>query len=156
MDIIKHTEQWFKEAIPSPTEEDFSVQLSVFLEEFSETLSELYLSTNSQLDQAHLNNTTQLLFDSLHSLIDLLRNRGVKATVANNILFLDGLADTVVTAVGTAYAAKMNLPGALQEVNRSNHSKFVNGKPIFFEGTRKIAKGPDYQKPDLEPFVDSK
>ncbi len=46
----------------------------------------------------------------------------------------------------------MDIVGALQEVNRSNYSKFVNGRAVFDENG-KIKKGPDYSKPDLTKFV---
>ena len=43
----------------------------------------------------------------------------------------------------------MSIVEAVGRVNKSNWSKFVNGKPIFDENG-KIAKGPDYVKCDLE------
>jgi hypothetical protein len=42
----------------------------------------------------------------------------------------------------------MDIVGALREVNRSNYSKFVNGRAVFDENG-KIKKGADYSKPDL-------
>lgn len=45
-----------------------------------------------------------------------------------------------------------DIVGALQEVNRSNWSKFENGEPIFDENG-KIKKGPNYRPPDLSKFV---
>jgi hypothetical protein len=58
------------------------------------------------------------------------------------------LADQIVTAVGIASMLDMDIVGALQEVNRSNYSKFVNGRAVFDENG-KIKKGADYSKPDL-------
>ena len=42
--------------------------------------------------------------------------------------------------------------GGLDEVNRSNYSKFVDGQPLFDEN-RKIKKGPQYSRPDLTPYL---
>jgi len=62
---------------------------------------------------------------------------------------LDALCDQIVTATGVGHMMNMKLPLALEEVNASNYSKFVNGEPIFNEN-KKIMKGPSYFKPSLE------
>ncbi len=77
---------------------------------------------------------------------------GVVVVEENRLAFLDAMVDQVVTATGSAQHLGMNIAGGLDEVNRSNWSKFVDGKPIFDENG-KIAKGPDYFKADLSPFV---
>ena len=64
---------------------------------------------------------------------------------------LDALCDQIVTAVGVAHMFGMNIEGAMDEVNRSNFSKFVDGKPVFNEHG-KIIKGPNYTPPDLTGF----
>jgi hypothetical protein len=51
-----------------------------------------------------------------------------------------------------AHMFGLDLIGALNEVNRSNYSKFVDDKAVFNENG-KIAKGPNYSKPDLTPFL---
>ena len=65
---------------------------------------------------------------------------------------LDSLADQLVTGVGVAHMLRMDIIGALNEVNLSNFSKFVDGIPQF-DANRKIIKGPDYFKPNLELFL---
>ena len=65
---------------------------------------------------------------------------------------LDSLADQIVTATGVGVFLGMNVPGALDEVNRSNYSKFENGEPVFNEN-RKVMKGKDYTPPDLSKFI---
>ncbi len=67
---------------------------------------------------------------------------------------LDALCDIIVTCVGKAYLNGWDIVGAMQEVNRSNFSKFENGKPIFREDG-KIMKGPDFTLPELKPFLKS-
>lgn len=66
--------------------------------------------------------------------------------------YLDALCDQIVTAVGCAYDQNMDISNALDEVDRSNYSKFVNGEAIFDENG-KIAKGPDYFKADLRKYI---
>ena len=65
---------------------------------------------------------------------------------------LDALCDQIVTAVGVAHMFGMDIEGALDEVNRSNWSKFVDGAPVF-DANGKIAKPATYSKPDLTPFL---
>lgn len=65
---------------------------------------------------------------------------------------LDAICDQIATGTGTAYMMGMDVVGAMDEVNRSNWSKFVDGKAIFNE-QGKIAKGPNYFKPDLTKFI---
>ena len=65
---------------------------------------------------------------------------------------LDALCDQIVTAVGVAYMLGMDIQGALNEVNRSNWSKFVDGKAVFNE-QGKIAKSENYTPPQLVEFV---
>ena len=59
------------------------------------------------------------------------------------------IADQVVTGIGAAYCAQMNAPLAIERVDISNWSKFVNGKPEFNK-QGKIAKPKTYKEPDLE------
>ena len=65
---------------------------------------------------------------------------------------LDSLADQIVTATGVGVFLGMNVPGALDEVNRSNYSKFENGEPVFNEN-KKVMKGKGYTPPDLSKFI---
>ena len=45
-----------------------------------------------------------------------------------------------------------DMVGALDEINKSNWSKFENGKPVFDENG-KIKKGAEYFKPKLSKFT---
>lgn len=69
------------------------------------------------------------------------------------VALLDALCDQVVTAVGVAHCARIDILGGLAEVDSSNWSKFVDGKPVF-DSNGKIAKGQNYRKADLRHFVD--
>ena len=73
---------------------------------------------------------------------------------SNNLAFLDSIADQLVTATGCATVHGMDPVGALNEVNRSNFSKFdEQGEPIYHPETHKLMKGPNYSEPNLAPFI---
>lgn len=73
--------------------------------------------------------------------------------VEDPLEMLDGLCDQIVTATGVAHMLGYNVVGAMVEVNASNFSKFdEEGKPILNEN-KKIMKGPNYFKPDLNPYL---
>lgn len=142
---IRDTKEWFNLAIPKPTVDNQRVQLGVHCEEFVEMLAAINIPS---FEIKRLN-----ALNALHDLATILKtNKELCVVVHNRQEFLDGLADQVVTATGCSHMFGMDLPGALEEVNESNFSKFVDGKPIFNEHG-KIGKGPDYFKPDLTKFV---
>jgi NTP pyrophosphatase (non-canonical NTP hydrolase) len=62
------------------------------------------------------------------------------------------LADLIYVAHGTAITEGIDLDGAVRAVHASNMSKLVDGKPIMRDDG-KFLKGPDYQVPDMTPFV---
>lgn len=89
--------------------------------------------------------------NALKHLSKLLKQRG-ELIIGDRLEFLDSIADQFVTGAGAAYLLNMDVVGALDEVNRSNFSKFVNGEPIF-DDNLKIQKGPEYFKPDLSKYI---
>jgi predicted HAD superfamily Cof-like phosphohydrolase len=147
-DVLRATFHWFQLARPTPTSKDFNVQIGCHFEEVAEMIEEL-----SPLDQE----TGDLCAAALYSMEKLAThlkktNTGVMVMGGDRKNFLDAICDQLVTATGAAQCLVMDPVGGLNEVNRGNFSKFVDGKPIFDENG-KIAKGPDYVKPDLTPFV---
>jgi len=127
-------------------------QLGVHFEEVTEMLAEISSDdseTRTLIEKAKLAN---------HQLAEHLKKNANFGNGLAYILpedrkaFLDAACDQIVTATGVAHHARMDLPGAMAEVNRGNYSKFVDGAAIF-DDTGKIAKGPDYVKPDLTPYV---
>jgi predicted HAD superfamily Cof-like phosphohydrolase len=70
----------------------------------------------------------------------------------SKIELLDSLADQIVTAIGVAHMFGFDISGALAEVNRSNFSKFEDGKPVF-DANGKITKGKNYTPPELTPYI---
>lgn len=136
---IERTKQWFEQAIPEPTDEHKSIQLGCHIEEVAEMLS--------AVDLHEWANDIDLLATDLKVGDDAASNLSI-----NKKELLDSLADQIVTAVGVAHMFGMDISGALEEVNRSNFSKFENGKPVF-DDNGKITKGCNYTPPNLKPFI---
>jgi len=147
-DTLGVTLKWFQLAVPSPTSKNRGVQIGVHFEEVAEmldTVSGIDTEADFLLTQAHaaMERLAAHMKTNPHSYLILKENRKD---------FLDAVLDQIVTATGSAHMLGMDLIGGMGEVNRSNYSKFVDGKPIFNE-QGKIVKGPDYFKPNLTRFV---
>lgn len=146
--MIEYTFAWFMAAVPEPKAKNFTTQLGVHCEEVNEMLVEL---------EATDDDTEVLVRDArnaMHKLANHLKgNAGcVRIPVENRINYFDAICDQIVTAVGCARMRGDDVIGGMYEVNGSNFSKFVDGKPIFDENM-KVAKGPSYYKADLQNFI---
>lgn len=147
---LEDTANWFKAAKPAHTQKDFYVQLGVHFEEVGEMIDELspVNYTGERLKYYARNAITAL---AVH-----LKENGAEPSLilheGDRKPFFDAICDQLVTATGTAVFANMDAPGGLNEVNRSNYSKFEDGNPIFLPNG-KIGKGKDYSAPDLTAFV---
>jgi lysophospholipid acyltransferase (LPLAT)-like uncharacterized protein len=138
VDLIQ---MWHERACPQPDARAFDVQLGCHFEEIVEMLDSIKISGSPNLQREAR--------DLLEILATWLKDGRATAIIQDRKGFLDASADQVVTAVGAAYRANMKITEAVYRVNRSNWSKYTkDGKPIFNEHG-KIAKGPDYQAPDL-------
>lgn len=139
VDLIQ---MWHERACPQPDARAFDVQLGCHFEEIVEMLDSIEIPAAPQAFHEARSNLKQLA--------TWLKEGDVTAVITNRRDFLDASADQIVTSVGAAYRARMKITEAVYRVNRSNWSKYTkDGKPIFNEHG-KIAKGPDYQAPDLE------
>lgn len=135
--MIEDTKLWFERAIPNPNPQNVSVQIGCHMEEFAEMLTALGETT---------------LAGAVDRVAEMYKSAIYASPAIDRREMLDALADQMVTAVGIAHMMGMDILGALNEVNRSNFSKFVDGQPVF-KAWGKIAKGPNYSEPDLTPFV---
>lgn len=144
---IQNTRQWFDAAVPEPTESSRAVQLGCHLEEVVEMLENIEITANGG-SRIHFD----LAKDYLKRLSQDLKQGFCQYQLKDRTAHLDALADQIVTAVGCAHMEGMDVVGALEEVNRSNWSKFVDGKPVF-DSNGKIKKGADYKEPDLKQFT---
>lgn len=139
--------EWFKKAVPEPTNRNFNTQLGCDLEELVEMLESLSGSTRESDERL-------VSFRELaHSFAESLKKGEVVLEVQDEVAFLDAACDRVVTTTGLATYLGMDFESALSEVNASNWSKFdVDGNPIF-DTNMKVQKGPNYWKPNLLPYV---
>lgn len=144
MDIVE-IKKWFELAVPEPTDKHRAIQIACHYEEcgeMAEALNDFSLLT--ALDRY-----------SDYYKSDKCESFNVQLDDDDRIDLLDSLCDQIVTAIGVAHMFGFDIEGALKEVNRSNFSKFVDGKPIFNE-QGKIKKGENYSAPDLLPFMSEK
>lgn len=145
---LSATVAWFEEARPSPTSKQFHTQLGVHFEEVAEMVDELSSSDPEAIVLLHEARV------ALKALATFLKKSdyvvGVEPHARPN--FLDAICDQLVTATGVAQHCGFPVVEALDEVNASNFSKFVDGKAIV-DANGKIAKGPGHWKPDLSQFV---
>lgn len=144
---LVNTLEWFQQAVPEPDKQNMSTQLGVHFEEISEMLSTIEISDDESGSAILLHATMSMVH-----LANYLKKNQVNLVLNTPVLFLDSLCDQIVTATGVGHMFNMEIIEALDEVNASNFSKFVDGIPIF-DANQKVIKGPDYHKPNLEPFV---
>ena len=70
-----------------------------------------------------------------------------------SVKVLDGICDLLFTTIGLAIVLDCDIQGAFAEVQRSNLTKLgVDGKPIY-RADGKVLKGPNFEEPQLEPFL---
>ena len=147
---LQSTYNWFSKAKPEPTSGDFIVQLGVHFEEVAECLASL---TPECYESEHL---LAKAYSAIHEFADALKatkKTGFSVFPRDAVEFLDSLGDQIVTAVGTAYMRDLKIVPTMEEINRSNWSKFDDdGNPIF-KDSGKIAKSSNYSPPDLTPYV---
>lgn len=141
---IKDIKEWFEIAKPDPTLEDACIQVGCHYEEVGEMAEALY---DEDL-QREANRVSLEYKGKAWHYLNILDNPDESLKIE----LLDALCDQIVTAIGVAHMMRMDIEGALNEVNKSNHSKFEDGKAVLDENG-KIRKGKNYFKPDLTKFI---
>lgn len=145
--MIESIVLWHQRARETPTYDDFRVQLGCHLEEIVEQLDELKLQDLNA--QNKLANALDLLEDVSRGL----KCKAYDVDILDKRNFLKELCDGVVTAAGVAHCSNMSFYSAMEEVNRSNWSKFnYKGYPEF-DKQGKIKKGDTYSPADLNGMV---
>lgn len=145
MNTTQQVKQWFETAFPNPTEKQVATQAGCVLEEVAELMLALSIDSSVVAKMAtELKQSTSLTKSSTGDTIHLFK--GWRTEVA------DASADIVVTLIGLCYMLGIDFEACLAEVNRSNYTKFENGKPVYGE-YGKLAKGKDYTPPNLEEIV---
>lgn len=148
--MIQSIVEWFNVAKPNPTNQDIVKQIAFHCEEFAEMLDAIHYD--------HMASQVRELQTILMAVSTDADQSAQFFKTTDNVLLLDALCDQVVTATGVATLSGMKFIPALDEVNRSNYTKFAKdeqGNYIpYIRPDGKIGKNPDtYQEPDLESFV---
>lgn len=146
---IQEIIEWFKAAKPKPTEKDKATQIGCHFEEVSEMM--WALSCNNIANKTYEFSEEFYTSSAIDKDID---GKFVELPQNWEIDLLDALCDQIVTAIGVGYMMGFDMVGALDEVNKSNWSKFKDGAPVFDENG-KISKTDGYFKPDLTKFLKS-
>ena len=153
---ISSIADWFETAKPNDTltVRDVQVQTGVHFEEVHEMLQEI---------QALDPDTDVLLAKAktaMHELAERFKTTQEIVFVIEDdrhIKYLDAMCDQIVTAVGVAHFMQYMISPAMEEVDGSNWSKFIKDKTdklvCVKDANGKIAKGPNYFKADLTPFI---
>jgi predicted HAD superfamily Cof-like phosphohydrolase len=144
MNELKNTKAWFEQAIPEPTIEQACIQIGCHYEEVSEMLTAMF----DDRDGCHLEDLAHEYKQCSREHLPYVSTMGD----SERKQLLDALADQIVTAVGVCHMIGFDIEGALAEVNRSNFSKFEDGKPVF-DANGKITKGKHYTPPELGKFI---
>ena len=147
VNTVEDTVKWFDSAKPNPSDKDRSTQIGVHIEETAEFLQEL------KTDDKDINSLIYDTIDQLELLATALKNSDITINFKSRTNVLDALCDQIITAVGVAQSNSMNIIAGLNEVNRSNFSKFDDdGRPVL-DINRKIIKSSNYTKPELSLMV---
>lgn len=141
MSELAKTKQWFEQAIPEPTVETACVQIGCHFEEVAEMFDALGMSSHAR---------------SMYQTANMFKTKGrIAMSVVKKVnmtALADSIGDQIVTGTGVMHNFKMNSLGIIGEINRSNFSKFEDGKPVF-DANGKITKGKHYAPPDLTAYI---
>lgn len=137
---------WFQIARPHPDDRHLHTQLGVHFEEVAEMLEQLKGCDEDIEEQI------STAYEAMRGLSLALKGSKALVEVKDRTEMLDSLCDQIVTGVGVAHMLDLGIIGAMEAVNHSNFSKFVDGLPLFDENG-KVKKGPNYVKVDLTAFI---
>ena len=147
---FERTAAWLSACGKQPGNVDqASVQVGVHLEEFTEFLRELSLTSKTGITIVAL----QEVAFHLQACAEVLKQGLATVEIHDRAAALDALCDLDVTGNGVAYLFAMDKPlGDLRTLN-SNDSKFnADGTPAILEGG-KIGKGPHYVRAEYADLV---
>ena len=144
-DTIASIVKWFEKTRPEKTARDYLAQLACHFEEVAECTEAIGQPIHAVRRLSETLRTTREGFVDTDFAGKPLPENWRKD-------LLDSLCDQIVTAIGTAHCANLDIVGALAEVNYSNWSKFENGEPIR-DAYGKIIKGRNYKTPVLDQYV---
>ena len=119
------------------------------VKKFMQTFGQEIKEKNEFPDEKIIQLRYELIKEELEELNQAIKDKDMKEVA-------DALTDILYVTYGAGHAFGIDLDKCFEEVQNSNMSKLDdNGKPIYNE-SGKIMKGPQYFRPDLSKFVNSK
>ena len=113
-----------------------------FMETFGQEIREKASFPNDKITSLRY----ELIKEELDELREAIDSKDMKEVA-------DALTDILYVTYGAGHAFGINLDKCFEEVQNSNMSKLgLDGKPIYND-KRKVMKGPNYFKPDLNKFI---
>lgn len=137
---------WHKRARPHPTEIDADVQIGCHFEEVVEMLDAM------EGADPVTRNRIAVARQALAMLAEGLKKQSYEVEIIDRVGMLDALCDQIVTSIGVAHCAGMDIDKGLDIVSTSNWSKMVDGK-FLRDANGKIKKPPSYVPPYLDECV---
>lgn len=118
---VEKTLTFFNIAKPSPTSKDFFLQTAYNFEEWSEVVEAIGAKDSEMFET--LLNVKQELIEDMSEQPEANVKKAYKQV--DRLMLADGIADSIVTLVGMAYMAGIDIENVFKEVAASNLSKFV-------------------------------
>lgn len=143
---LQSIHEWHRRACPSPDARALDVQMGCHFEEVTELVESLAFRACGA--SMALDGEATELWRQLKLTAERLKSGEMSVSITDRRGALDGLGDSIVTAVGVGYRARMAIVEATERIDTSNWSKYVDGQPLY-DGNGKVIKGPAYQAPDL-------
>lgn len=144
---------WHQRVSPNKTPRQFTVQLGCHVEEFVEMLQSLEFTEVESPNLPRLEGSEYPATFLIEQLANMLKKGVLIAHPKNEQEFAGAMADQIVTGMGCMVAGGLPAVEIVDEVNRSNWSKFdSDGQPIR-DANGKCSKGPAYSPPDLSSIL---
>lgn len=122
--------------------------------EFHETFDHPVRKTPQVIDNTEVDDVMSwIFFNGSADPNDTSELEELLTALANNDLpeIADALGDIAYMIYGFAWRHGIDLDEVVEEIHRSNMSKLgPDGKPVYYPGTTKIGKGPDWSPADIK------
>lgn len=126
--------------------------------EFHETFDHPVRKTPQVIDNTEVDDVMSwIFFNGSADPNDTSELEELLTALANNDLpeIADALGDIAYMIYGFAWRHGIDLDEVVQEIHRSNMSKLgPDGKPVYYPGTTKIGKGPDWSPADIKGVLE--
>lgn len=119
---VKNTLEFFKIAKPNPNPKDFFLQTAYNFEEWSEVVDAIGMKDTSLFEEVEGAKDALIYLATGEYSNECDR---IYLEKVDRLALADGIADSIVTLIGMAHLAGINIESAFAEVSASNLSKFI-------------------------------